>query len=72
MVEYRTEFWDQSTTNYTTETQITYPNLKPGTKYTFKIRVVAGNLTSDDVNTTAKTGKETSGFCYCVSYSNML
>ncbi|XP_050990640.1 receptor-type tyrosine-protein phosphatase eta-like [Labeo rohita] len=55
MVEYRTEFWDQSTTNYTTETQITYPNLKPGTKYTFKIRVVAGNLTSDDVNTTAKT-----------------
>ncbi len=62
MVEYHTKFWNLSIKNDTTKTAITYTDLKPGTKYEFNVRVVAGNLTSDPVTVDAKTGKETT-FC---------
>lgn len=62
MVEYHTKFWNRSIKNDTTNTAITYTNLKPGTKYEFKVSVVAGDLTSDPVPVDANTGKETT-FC---------
>ncbi len=86
MVQYHTKFWNLSMQSNTTNTSITYTDLKPGTKYDFDVRVVAGNLTSDSVTVNASTGKETT-FClfmkqifgfvicmYCVSWlcnSNM-
>ncbi len=62
MVQYHTKFWNLSMQSNTTNTAITYTDLKPGTKYDFDVRVVAGNLTSDPVTVNASTGKETT-FC---------
>lgn len=55
MVQYHTKFWNLSMQSNTTNTAITYTDLKPGTKYDFDVRVVAGNLTSDPVTVNAST-----------------
>ncbi|XP_026105072.1 receptor-type tyrosine-protein phosphatase eta-like [Carassius auratus] len=58
IVKYNTSFWDETNEIATTETNITIPNLRPGTKYMFNVTVSAGNMESDPANTTTNTEPE--------------
>lgn len=54
-VKYHTPFWNEDYTLNTSDTHLTFPNLRSGTTYDFNITVVAGNLTSNPVSTSAQT-----------------
>ncbi|XP_056306689.1 receptor-type tyrosine-protein phosphatase eta [Danio aesculapii] len=54
-VTYHTSFWGEYYTSNTSDTQLTFDNLRSGTTYDFNIAVVAGILTSNPVSTSAQT-----------------
>lgn len=63
MVTCHSSFWNELQERNTTGTDLMFPNLRPGTRYDFNVRVVVGNLISEPETDHAITGKDTT-FCF--------